>query len=201
MKNIIRVFSISALIAAQFFNLSNAGPLNQASPLGINTNEAMDINSSMPFVDLFKLSLPFEHARPWLTKGKIAYDKDGWPIRLNGGQAGTRFISNLPANTIPTGLYTVLYKGEGKISYGVNAKLVSHTKGKDIIRIKPGKNGRISASIMINESNPDNYIRDIRVLLPGGICMNDAFKRVNEERQCGNDKFLSFEQHHKPYRW
>jgi hypothetical protein len=197
MKNKIRVFSISALIAAQSLSMSHASPLNQASPLGINTNEAMDINSSMPFVDLFKLSLPFEHARPWLTKGKVAYDKNGWPIRLNGGQAGTRFISNLPANTIPAGLYTVLYKGEGKLSYGVDAKLVSHTKGKDIIRIKPGKNGRISASILIKESNPKDYLREIRILLPGGICMGDSFKRVDEARQCGNRKFLAFEQHHE----
>ncbi len=198
MKKIIRVFSISALLAAQSFNLSQAaGPLNHASPLGMNTNEAMDINSSMPFVDLFKLSLPFEQARPWLTKGKIDYDQNGWPKNLNGGQAGTRFISNLPANTIPAGLYTVLYKGEGKITYGVDAKLVSHTKGKDIIRIKPGENGRISASIMIMESNPNNYIRDIRVLFQGGICKNDAFKRVTEARQCGNEKYLSFEQHHE----
>ena len=197
MKNIIRVFSISALLAAQSFILSHANSLNQASPLGINTNEAMDINSSVPFVDLFKLALSFEHARPWLTKGNIAYDKNGWPIRLNGGQAGTRFISNLPANTIPAGLYTVLYKGEGKLSYGVDAKLVSHTQGKDIIRIKPGKNGRISASIIINKSNPRNYLREIRILLPGGICMGNAFKRVAEARQCRNGKFLAFEQHHE----
>ncbi|MEE9302493.1 MAG: sugar-binding protein [Thiotrichaceae bacterium] len=197
MKNIIRVLSISALMAAQMLSVSHANQHNQTSPLGINTNEAMDINSSMPFVDLFKLSLSFDHARPWLTKGKVVYDENGWAKNLNGGQAGTRFISNLPANTIPTGLYTVLYKGEGKLIYGVDAKLVSHTAGKDIIRIKPGKNGRISASIIIKESNPQNYLRDIRILLPGGICMGDAFKRVNEARQCGNRKYLSFEQHHK----
>ncbi len=183
-------------MAAQALSASHASPQNQTSPLGINTNEAMDINSSMPFIDLFKLSLAFEHARPWLTKGKIAYDKNGWPKNLNGGQAGTRFISNLPANTIPTGLYTVLYNGEGKLTYGVDAKLVSHTKGKDIIRIKPGKNGRISASVIIKDSNPKNHLRDIRILLPGGICSSNAFKRVNEARQCGNDKYLSFEEHH-----
>ena len=197
MKTIIRVLSTSALLAAQLLPASYASPQNIASPLGINTNEAMDINSSMPFVDLFKLSLAFEHARPWLTKGKVVYDKNGWPKNLNGGQAGTRFISNLPAKTIPSGLYTVLYNGEGKLTYGVDAKLVSHTKGKDIISIKPGKNGRISASLIIKESNAKNYIRDIRILLPGGICSGNAFKRVNEARQCGNQKFLSFEQHHE----
>ncbi len=197
MNKLIRVLSISALIAAQSLSASYANSANQSSALGINTNEAMDINSSMPFVDLFKLSAPFEEARPWFTKGKISYDKNGWPKNLNGGQVGTRFISNLPAKTIPAGLYTVLYKGEGKITYGADAKLVSHTSGKDIIRIRPGKNGRISAYLIIKESNPENYIRDIHVLMPGGICMGNSFKRVDEARQCGNHKFLSFEQYHE----
>ncbi len=197
MKRIIRVLSITAYIAAQSLSVSSANSLNQASALGINTNEAMDINSSMPFIDLFKLSAPFEESRPWLTKGKITYDKNGWPKDLHGGQAGTRFVSNLPANTIPAGLYTVLYKGEGKITYGVDAKLVSRTPGKDIISLKPGKNGRISAYLIIKESNPRNHIRDIRVLMPGGICMGDAFKRVKEARECGDRKYLSFEQHHE----
>ncbi|MEE9351068.1 MAG: hypothetical protein V3U78_02315, partial [Thiotrichaceae bacterium] len=31
---------------------------NRLSPLGINTNEVMDMDSSVPFVDLFKQSMP-----------------------------------------------------------------------------------------------------------------------------------------------
>ena len=73
---------------------------NRTSPLGINTNETMDMDSSVPFINLFKLALPFEEARPWLTKGKVEYDKHGWPKNLNGGQAGTRFLYKLPENTL-----------------------------------------------------------------------------------------------------
>ena len=38
---------------------------NQNSPLGMNTNEALEVDASLPFVDLFRLSLPFDEARPW----------------------------------------------------------------------------------------------------------------------------------------
>ena len=111
----IKVLTAVAVLAVQSLSVASASTVNSTSPIGMNTNEAMDINSSMPFVDLFKLSLPFEEARPWLTKGKIKYDDNGWPKALNGGYAGTRFISNLPAGTIPAGIYTVLYKGKGKL--------------------------------------------------------------------------------------
>ncbi|MCK5726729.1 MAG: hypothetical protein KAH22_07900 [Thiotrichaceae bacterium] len=198
MKIITRVLSAVMLLAVNSMLVSSyAASPNVASALGMNTNEAMDIDASVPFVDLFKLSLPFEHARPWLTKGKITYDNNGWPKNLHGGQAGTRFISNLPANTIPTGLYTVLYDGEGKLRYGVDAKLVKHSKGRDIIRIKPGKNGRISASVIIMETNPKNHIRHLQILMPGGICAGNKFRRVPSKHHCKTKKYLSFERYHK----
>ncbi len=158
----------------------------------------MDINASVPFVDLFKLSLPFEEARPWFTKGQINYDHNGWPTALNGGQVGTRFISNFPANTIPTGIYTVLYDGEGELKYGVNARLIKRIPGKDFIEIKPGKDQKINASLIITQSNPTNYIRNIRILMPGGICANNGFKRVSQANQCRvhDGQFLAFEQHY-----
>lgn len=192
--------SIIALVLS-FIVLHNtaiaSAPHNRLSPLGINTNEAMDIDASVPFVDLFKMSLPFEQARPWLTKGNIKYDKNGWPTQLNGGQAGTRFISNFPAKSIPNDLYTVLYDGKGKITYGVGAKLIKHSPGKDIIRIFADKKQQISASLTITKTDPKNYIRNIRILMPGGICKGKAFKRVKSAKECGKTPFLAFAKHAK----
>jgi len=62
---------------------------NQNSPLGMNTNEALEVDASLPFVDLFRLALPFDEARPWFTKGNVIFDNNGWPKNLNGGKAGT----------------------------------------------------------------------------------------------------------------
>ena len=161
---------------------------NTRSPMGINTNEVMDDDASVPFIDIFKTSLPFEEARPWLTKGKIVYDKNGWPKNLNGGQVGTRFLYKLPKGTVPEGLYTVLYDGEGILSYSDDAKLIFREKGKDIIRITAGADREFRVKLVIKHSNPANYLRNIRVLLPGGICENNRFKRVDNAKQCRGRK-------------
>ncbi len=192
-KTNLLLFFIINLFSTQCALASN----NLRSALGMNTNEALEGNASIPFVDLFRLAMPFEEARPWITKGRIVYDKHGWPKQLNGGIAGTRFIANLPANTIPSGTYTVLYDGEGKIQYNVDAKLIKSLPGKDLIAIKPGKNRLISASLLIKKSNPRNYLRNIRILPPGGICMGNAFLRVMHKKQCHGRAFLSFEKYHK----
>ena len=184
------LFLSTPLLAAPHSNL--------LSPLGINTNEAMDMDSSVPFVDLFRMSMPFQEARPWLTKGKITYDENGWPSNLNGGQAGTRFINNFPQQSIPPGAYTVLYKGQGKIKYGGNVHLVRRYTGKDVITIRGNKKGKITATLTIVESNADNYVRDIQVIMPGGICKANPFKHVRNPRECNaNSPFLAYVAHAK----
>lgn len=183
-------FSASSAMATRYSNL--------LSPLGINTNEATDMDSSVPFVDLFRLAIPFEQARPWLTKGKIIYDKNGWPKNLNGGKAGTRFINNFQQQSIPPGNYTVLYKGAGKIEYGGNVRVKYQSPGRDIITIRGNKKGSITATLVITKSNPNNYIRDIQILMPGGICKNYPFRHILKPNKCkGHGPYLSFAAHAK----
>jgi len=192
---------ISGMTLALFLSLSStvhAFTGNRTSPLGINTNETMDMDSSVPFINLFKLALPFEEARPWLTKGHIEYDENGWPKKLNGGIAGTRFIGGYPANSIPSTVYSVFYEGQGKIRYGVNARLVRRLPGRDLIEIRPGKDRKISASLTIIESNPENHLRNIRIIMPGGICKGNPFRKVKQAKECGpNNPYQSFAQHHE----
>jgi len=142
---------------------------NAASPIGMNTNEVMESDASMPFIDLMRAAMPFEEASPWLTKGNVTYDANGWPNNLNGGQAGTRFLSNLPAAVIPEGTYTVLYDGEGDIQYMNDAALVERKAGVDTITIAAGSDGMLNTSLLITRSNPQNHLRNIRILPPGGM--------------------------------
>ncbi len=170
----------------------NAAKLN----IGMNTNEVMQIDSSVPFVDVFKMSLPFDEANAKLTRGNIVYDKEGWPKNLNGGQAGTNLLHWLPVGTLPEGNYTVLYDGQGAIEYTDDATVVSRSPGKDIIRIAAGADKFIKVTLIIKKSTPANYVRNIRVLLPGGICRSNPFQRVNAAQQCRGD-YQAFETHHK----
>lgn len=165
--------------------------------LGTNTNEIREDNASIPFVDLFKSSIPFADTHPWLSSQGVVYDKDGWPTDLNGGVAGTKFLNRLPEGTVPNGNYTVLFDGEGTIDYGNDARLVSRHSGSDIIRIEAGKDKILNASLIIKRFDKNSPIRNIRVLLPGGICQNNQFNRVDDKTQCSGSKFLSFAEHYE----
>ncbi len=167
---------------------------NSTSALGTNTNEIMDDDSSAPFIDLMKMALPFREAHQ-LNRGNIQYDRYGWPTRISsGGQVGTRFVSKLPAGTIPAGSYTVLYEGEGSLEYGNDAVLQNHQPGRDTINLQPGQDKELNATLFIKATDPANPIRNIRILPPGGICASNPFRRVTNQGQCRGD-FLSFEQH------
>ncbi len=197
---IIRKLLSFCFFALMLGNSSNVFAFyNDQSALGMNTTDMREDESSVPFVDLFRMSLPFEEARRWkhYTNGPVKYDNNGWPAQLNGGQVGTRFINKLPKGTIPEGFYTVLYDGEGRIDYGNDASIYERFRGKDIIQIKAGKDKKLSATLFIKKSNPRNHLRNIRILMPGGICKHDPFTRVKNANQCRYGQYLSFERHYK----
>ena len=175
-------------------------PANLNSPLGMNTNEALEVDSSIPFVDLFRYALPFDEARPWFTKGNVKFDANGWPQDLNGGKAGTRFLAHIPVQALPQGEYTVLYQGQGEIRYGASAKLIKRLPGKDIIRLVPmPQKGELyktyTATLFIEKTNPKNYIRNIQIIMPGGICKDNPFRYIANQSQCRGSSFLPFEKY------
>ncbi|MGB0846609.1 MAG: hypothetical protein ACPGSM_07780 [Thiolinea sp.] len=168
-------------------------PLSAASQfIGMNTNEAVWFDSSVPFANLFHTAEPFKTNK--YTKGNISYDRNGWVSNLNGGQAGSYFARWLPVGTLPQGNYTVTYQGSGQLNYMESAQLIQRAPGRDIIRLAPDKNNEISAALVIVKSDPANPVRNIRVTLPGGICQNNPFKRVQSANQCGGKQFLPFAQ-------
>ena len=189
-------FIATVLLAALAVLISTFGYAKP--PIGMNTNEIQHVDSSVPFVNVFKMAMPFKDAKK-LTNGNVVFDKDGWPRDLKGGQAGSYMLHWLPAGTLPEGNYTVLYDGEGQISYestSGDVKVVHSSPGKDIINIRSGSDRFIQVALIIKRSDPRKYLRNIRVLLPGGICANNPFKRVNAANGC-NGNFLSFEKHHE----
>ncbi len=172
--------------------------VKQTASLGINTNEISYNDASIPFLDLFRAANPFQENVLRLKADNVTYDANGWPTNLNGGEAGTRFLGELPPETLPTGEYTVLYDGDGDIRYGNDAVLVSHAPGRDTITLEAGSNGRLDASLVIARTNPDDYVRNIRILPPGGICQNNPLQRVADASACSGvaGMYLSFVDHY-----
>jgi len=177
---------------------------NQEAPIGINTNEVYEQDASVPFIDLFRVAAPFhEHIRcrkqdqPCLTSPQVTYDKQGWPKNLKGGKAGTFFIRNVNRKAFPPGQYTVLYDGEGKIEYLHNAVLDKRKPQADIIHLTQRSDNFMTAALQIVASNPDNPLRNIRILMPGGICSNDPLHHANETTDCGTGRYLPYKEYYQ----
>jgi hypothetical protein len=176
---------------------------NKKASLGINTNEVFEQDASIPFVDLFRVATPFhenircrQQDKPCLSSAEVEYDNNGWPSKLNGAKAGVFFLRNIAIAALPEGDYKVLYDGEGDIEYLQNIELIARNKGNDTIRFNAREDGFMTAALQVVESNPDNPLKNIRILMPGGICQSDPFTHVSDASSCQSSKFLDFERYY-----
>ncbi len=168
-------------------------PHGHPSPMGINVGSINDWNTNIPFIDVFKMSRPFINSDPTLN-----VDDKGWVKSLASGEEAQTFILWDIEGHFPTGEYTVLYEGDGILKYGGGARMLGREKGVDRINVNANQGG---IHLKITKTNPDDYIRNIRVLLPGGVCASDVKKRVDQASQCPNKDFLSFKEHHEKLRF
>ncbi len=167
---------------------------NLNSPLGTNTQWLRDWSTALPFINIFHGARYFSETT-WVTPDNVSYDEQGWPTDLKGGEAQAIMLTSFRKDHAPSGSYTVLYDGKGKISYGGSGKLVTRSPGRDIVLVQPDtQHGFFSLSIKRTTSG--NHIRNIRVLLPGGICEGVITQRVDSASSCDAGKYMSFEKHH-----
>lgn len=126
-------------------------------------------------------------------QSKLDLDENGWvrslPAKGQFHVDGTTFTQ---VNTkVPTSLnadntggrYVVRYDGEGSLSYDKPVqKIISEsTPGRDVIEIRyhPGIDAKPLQAFVLRVLQTDpqktgNYLRNIRVYPPGGMCLNDS---------------------------
>jgi hypothetical protein len=151
-------------------------------------------------VDVFKMSSPWVSGVPW-TPGGPAYqwddgrpldlDERGWVRSLLPGQVARTTMLWGPLSTRPAGRYVVFYEGEGTLAYSGGARLVSSSPGRDVLEVSA--DGGIELDVVA--TNPADYLRDIRVIMPGGIYPSDPYTLVSEPEP-GRPGWLSFEEHY-----
>lgn len=179
--------------------------------LGVNLEavqpEADEVGGQpLPFVDLFRVSRPFAE----YSCTDIEYDEQGWPVNIPSScaqqiqptlktpsYATTIMLRHVPKGAIPTGRYTVLYEGQGTITYsGVGVKIdAASRQGRDIINITPElitSRGGAGLRIMIKDINPDLPVKNIRIVMPGGICTGNPYIRMRNKNGCQSGQFKSF---------
>lgn len=176
--------------------------------LGINLEEPQPEHDSvggqpLPFVDVFRVARPFkEYSCPDIT-----YDSNGLPTTIPTScasqanaflkSATTGALRNVPVGAIPEGQYIVLYEGSGTLAYSGLARGTNTQTGRDVIEVAISSRSASDQSagirLQITATDPANPLRNIRIVMPGGICASNIYKRVNSATDCASGDYQSFE--------
>ena len=175
---------------------ASGGPAFQGrlrSPIGTNLELLSYWSPQVPFVDVMKSSSEWfsGDAKDWGGGPPLDLDSNGWVRSLRPGQVVRKLMLREFGNRYPGGRYLVRYKGEGKLHFGFAAKVVSERTGEMLIEVTPSEAG---IYMWIDATNPANYLREIEILMPGGICQGDPFRHALSARDCVTRRFVSFAQ-------
>lgn len=153
---------------------------NANSALGMNLQGVSYFSGELPFLNVFKSTGQWmTHSSQWDT-GEEQYlnlDADGWPKTLTSvnnrnpqqfTSVGVLLLRDLPQTAngyYPAGQYVVLYDGQGSLSYGFDAALVSSSPGRDVINVAKATGSGIDLRITATDpKHAGDYLRNVRVV-------------------------------------
>jgi hypothetical protein len=141
-------------------------PAPGGASLGINLAGLADWSTEIPFTDVFRMSREWISQRegaPWGQGPKLALDEHGWVKRLEPGTWAETPMNTIEGGHYPSGTYTVRYDGKGEVAF-TNANVRSAIPGKMLVDVDAKRGGFF---LQIRRTDPANYVRNIRVYLPG----------------------------------
>lgn len=157
--------TIATLIA--FLSVAPQAATDPGKPtLGINLAGLADWSTELPFVDVFRLSREWISQREgagWGQGPKLELDAHGWVKRLAPGTWAETPMNTIEGGHYPSGIYTVLYEGKGEVAF-TNAVVKSSAPGKMLVAADAKRGGFF---LQIRKTDPQNYVRNIRVFMPG----------------------------------
>jgi hypothetical protein len=206
----IELLSVGLLLLALSNGTRAATAFNAQSAMGLNLSSVVYYATEQPFINAF-----LESER-WITHSDTTWDTDeqkflhldanGWPISLASvnepsGQkfnsVGVLFLQGMPntSNGIyPGGQYVVLYEGQGTLTYGNDATLVSRSPGRDIINVVPSHNGIDLRIVATDPKHTGNYLHNIQFV----TAANEAAAKAG---QLFNPAFLKLIQNFRALRF
>jgi len=196
---VVAAIACPTILFTQTARGTTSDELPPASFLGTNLEVFADY-AEWAFVDAFRISSPWISGTPW-APGQSAIWNDGRVLDLDGRGWVRSLQPNQIARTTmlwgplpyrPPGRYVVLYDGEGEMNYTAGAHLVQSTPGRDVLEVSSTS----GIELDIVATNPSNYIRNIRVIMPGGIYADDPYTLITEPDP-NRDDYLSFEDHYQ----
>ncbi len=200
-----------------------AGQGRHFSGMGMNLPSFDYFSTDFPTIDQFKRAQTWltsctdsadgckdfsDNHSAWDTgeEDKLDLDADGWVKSLPA--KGNTEVKFRYATTImfggdsgahPAGTYTVLYDGDGTLEYGgivdwAAQNPIKHVaQGRDEVKLTNGTDG---FTLRIKATSPGNYLRNIRVIPPGGVCSNARRVYVQSAADCvanGTGDYITLE--------
>ncbi|MBN1845132.1 MAG: hypothetical protein JW810_05575 [Sedimentisphaerales bacterium] len=152
--------------------------------LGMNLAGPADWNTELPFVDVFRMSRPWisqRQGKPWGKGPPLVLDPHGWVRRLEADCWAESPLCTIEGGHYPGGLYTICYEGTGTLDVWNAAKVISRQPGRLVVEVDPARGG---FHLKLLETDPNDYVRDIRVIMPGfeSSYRQDPFHPVFLER-------------------
>ncbi len=212
-----RVLAISAAAWLVLACVAGAAPPGPGPQVGTNLGFLSNNAGEWPFVDVFKTSSRWYRSGPcgW-DCGTLALDADGWVTALDFStfEFAHTFIFTDVADQMPHGdithEYIVLYDGVGFLDYDGSAEVVSREQftdaggshGRDVVRVDPASSESFAISIILTARtwdpeepvDPSEYVRNIRVIAPGGLCSDDPYQIRMSAAECPSGAtYASFE--------
>lgn len=160
-----------------------------ASPLGMNLYRFADFSRQWILADAFKQTRWVSGKKwgDWNCLGAngqplpLALDANGWVTSLGVCSTGAQQVADtnvFSGGAMLPGHYVVKYNGQGVLKY--SAPKVSSAPGRDVVNVPATGN----FWLQIESTNASNYIRDIRVYMPGGSCTEDPAKGCATDADC-----------------
>ena len=140
----------------------------EGARLGINLAGPADYNSELPFVDVFRLSREWisqQEGKPFGEGPKLELDDDGWVKRLAPNSRAESYVCTLPS--VPPGQWTVFWEGKGDIEMWGSPIMNQRRVGPRQLVFNTKRGGGDGFVVRIMKTDPKDYVKNIRVLLPG----------------------------------
>lgn len=179
---------------------------NTQSGLGMNLTRLSYWSTQWTLIDIMKHA-SIGGGKLWATSSRNSFntqeyalldlDKDGWPRSLPdvNSTASYRSLTTIlyhDNSRHPGGKFTILYEGKGTLRYtGAQVIASESSEGRNVVQVAENA----SFFLHIDATDPEkkgDYLRNVRVLVPGGICYGDASHYAPDAAMCPSS-FTPFE--------
>jgi hypothetical protein len=157
---------------------------NVQNKIGMNLQGVAYWTTQHPFLDLHREGsawVYFIANQGWSSgaayQSQVPLDSNGYPTYLPPGiQVGTLMARDVYTH-YDNGTYVVLYDGDGVLQFGMfDVLAVRYGIGRVEIDVSPSTNMNNGILVTIARTNPNDHVRNIRVIRPG---FEDIWQAVN----------------------